>query len=92
MCILYFSNYFLAKHLRDSTTVIALCRDRKGVLFVGLCVQIPCLWHRLVLTTGVGESFNVWSSGMWVCTATGSTASMKAAGGKEMQPDSADLQ
>lgn len=41
---------------------------------------------------GVGESFNVWSSGMWVCTATGSTASMKAAGGKEMQPDSADLQ
>lgn len=38
------------------------------------------------------EWFNVWSSGMWVCTATGSTASMKAAGGEVMPPDSPDLQ
>ncbi|CAN0116402.1 unnamed protein product, partial [Hapterophycus canaliculatus] len=40
----------------------------------------------------VSRWFNVWSSGMWVCTATGSTASMKAAGGQEMAPDSSDLQ
>lgn len=38
------------------------------------------------------EWFNVWSSGMWVCTATGSTAAMKAAGGQPMAPDSSDLQ
>ncbi|CAM9886509.1 unnamed protein product [Pylaiella littoralis] len=38
------------------------------------------------------ERFNVWSSGMWVCTATGSTAAMSAAGGQLMPPDSAGLQ
>ncbi|CAM9406238.1 unnamed protein product, partial [Chrysoparadoxa australica] len=37
-------------------------------------------------------SLNVWSSGLWICTATGSTAAMKAAGGFPMQPDSRDLQ
>ena len=38
------------------------------------------------------HSLNVWSSGMWVCTATGSTAAMKAAGGKAMDIHSTDLQ
>lgn len=32
----------------------------------------------------VHNSLNVWSSGMWVCTATGSTAAMAAAGGQPM--------
>mmetsp|Transcript_25674 Transcript_25674/g.70802 ORF Transcript_25674/g.70802 Transcript_25674/m.70802 type:complete len:365 (+) Transcript_25674:1201-2295(+) len=32
----------------------------------------------------VFNSLNVWSSGMWVCTATGSTAAMAAAGGMPM--------
>jgi NAD+ kinase len=40
----------------------------------------------------VVNSINVWSSGMWVCTATGSTAAMKAAGGKPMELESSDLQ
>ncbi len=37
-------------------------------------------------------SFNCWSSGMWVSTATGSTAVMKAAGGVVMDTQSTDLQ
>jgi NAD+ kinase len=37
-------------------------------------------------------SFNAWSSGIWICTATGSTAAMKAAGGDLMDPRSSDLQ
>mmetsp|Transcript_19072 Transcript_19072/g.44423 ORF Transcript_19072/g.44423 Transcript_19072/m.44423 type:complete len:379 (+) Transcript_19072:12-1148(+) len=40
----------------------------------------------------VKNSLNVWSSGMWICTATGSTAAMAAAGGKPMDFDSSDLQ
>lgn len=32
----------------------------------------------------VNNSLNVWSSGMWVCTATGATAAMAAAGGMPM--------
>lgn len=40
----------------------------------------------------VKNSINVWSSGMWVCTATGSTAAMAAAGGKVMDLHSSDLQ
>jgi len=32
----------------------------------------------------VYNSLNVWSSGMWVCTPTGSTAAMAAAGGQPM--------
>jgi NAD+ kinase len=41
----------------------------------------------------VTDSINVWSSGMWVCTATGSTAAMKAAGGQPMPHlGSSDLQ
>jgi NAD+ kinase len=40
----------------------------------------------------VVNSLNVWSSGMWMCTATGSTAAMAAAGGRHMPFDSDDLQ
>jgi NAD+ kinase len=40
----------------------------------------------------VERSLNVWSSGMWVCTSTGSTAVMAAAGGKPMDVNSTDLQ
>ena len=40
----------------------------------------------------VQNSLNVWSSGMWVCTATGSSAAMNAAGGKPMVTSSTDLQ
>jgi NAD+ kinase len=38
------------------------------------------------------HSLNVWSSGMWVCTSTGATAAMKAAGGRPMDIESEDLQ
>jgi len=43
---------------------------------------------------GVEElfSFNCWSSGMWVSTATGSSAAMHAAGGYQMDPHSRNLQ
>jgi NAD+ kinase len=37
-------------------------------------------------------SFNVWSSGMWISTATGSTAAMTAAGGQKMDKGNVDLQ
>lgn len=37
-------------------------------------------------------SINVWSSGLWVCTSTGSTAAMHAAGGVVMNRKSEDLQ
>lgn len=37
-------------------------------------------------------SFNVWSSGIWVSTATGSTAAMLAAGGQKMPIHSRQLQ
>lgn len=40
----------------------------------------------------VEQSLNVWSSGMWVCTSTGSTAVMAAAGGKPMDVNSTELQ
>lgn len=40
----------------------------------------------------VYDSLNVWSSGMWVSTATGSTAAIASAGGKPMDPHSYDLQ
>ena len=40
----------------------------------------------------VKKSLNVWSSGMWICTSTGSTAAMHAAGGKDMDLNSTDLQ
>ncbi|GKY99943.1 hypothetical protein MPSEU_000947900 [Mayamaea pseudoterrestris] len=43
-------------------------------------------------TFNVVDSLNVWSSGMWICTATGSTAAMAAAGGKPMDLESDDLQ
>ena len=37
-------------------------------------------------------SFNVWSSGIWISTATGSTAAMHAAGGHVMDVRSTNLQ
>lgn len=37
-------------------------------------------------------SFNTWCSGMWICTATGSTAAMRNAGGREMNLRSRSLQ
>jgi NAD+ kinase len=40
----------------------------------------------------VTHSLNVWSSGMWVCTSTGASAAMAAAGGKPMDINSSDLQ
>lgn len=40
----------------------------------------------------VSHSLNVWSSGMWVCTSTGSTAAMAGAGGQPMDIDSSELQ
>ena len=41
----------------------------------------------------VTDSINVWSSGLWVSTSTGSTAAMQAAGGKPMDDlCSTDLQ
>jgi len=38
------------------------------------------------------QSINVWSSGMWISTPTGSTAAMHAAGGQPMDLESEDLQ
>jgi len=40
----------------------------------------------------IQNSLNVWSSGMWVSTATGSSAAMAAAGGKVMDKESTGLQ
>ncbi|KAL3783476.1 hypothetical protein HJC23_000314, partial [Cyclotella cryptica] len=40
----------------------------------------------------ITNSLNVWSSGMWISTATGSSAAMRAAGGKPMDEYSSDLQ
>lgn len=34
----------------------------------------------------------VWSSGMWICTGTGSSAAMAAAGGQPMDAEAAELQ
>jgi len=38
------------------------------------------------------NSLNVWSSGLWISSAIGSTAAMAAAGGKVQDPDSTELQ
>lgn len=40
----------------------------------------------------VSHSLNVWSSGMWVSTSTGSSAAMAAAGGQAMKLESSDIQ
>jgi NAD+ kinase len=50
---------------------------------------------RLGFITDAGEeafNFNVWSSGLWISTATGSSAAMSAAGGTIMDPLSSELQ
>lgn len=40
----------------------------------------------------IQNSLNVWSSGMWVCTGTGASAAMAAAGGMPMDVHASDLQ
>ena len=40
----------------------------------------------------VERKLNIWSSGMWVCTSTGASAAMAAAGGQPMDLLSTDLQ
>ena len=40
----------------------------------------------------VRDSLNVWSSGLWLSTATGATAAMAAAGGQPMDLHSKDIQ
>ncbi len=40
----------------------------------------------------IRDSLNVWSSGMWISTATGASAAMAAAGGMPMNHDSKNLQ
>eukprot|EP00557_Chaetoceros_sp_GSL56_P003902 CAMPEP_0176500490 /NCGR_PEP_ID=MMETSP0200_2-20121128/13583_1 /TAXON_ID=947934 /ORGANISM="Chaetoceros sp., Strain GSL56" /LENGTH=387 /DNA_ID=CAMNT_0017899169 /DNA_START=290 /DNA_END=1453 /DNA_ORIENTATION=- len=40
----------------------------------------------------IRDSLNVWSSGLWISTATGATAAMAAAGGKPMDLSSSDIQ
>ena len=40
----------------------------------------------------IKNSLNVWSSGIWLSTATGCSAAMKAAGGMPMETQSTDLQ
>ena len=40
----------------------------------------------------VAHSLNVWSSGMWISTSTGSSAAMAAAGGQAMALESHQLQ
>ncbi len=37
-------------------------------------------------------SLNIWSSGLWVSTATGSTGALKSAGGQVMAFDSREMQ
>lgn len=58
----------------------------------------PTLNHYGTVTRFGGQSYdvqksiNVWSSGMWVSTSTGSTAAIKNSGGQVMERDSSDLQ
>jgi len=40
----------------------------------------------------IRDSLNVWSSGLWMSTATGATAAMAAAGGQRMDLSSKDIQ
>eukprot|EP00536_Pseudo-nitzschia_multiseries_P001651 jgi/Psemu1/181622/e_gw1.21.140.1 len=44
------------------------------------------------LDSEIDHGLNVWSSGMWISTSTGSTAAMAAAGGQPMELGSSDLQ
>ena len=36
----------------------------------------------------VKKSFNAWSSGIWICSATGASAAMAAAGGSKVRRSS----
>jgi NAD kinase len=63
------------------------------ILFFGFSVMIHSLGSVIYLVSfKICKSVNVWSSGMWVCTSTGSTAAMAAAGGKVMDLNSNALQ
>jgi NAD+ kinase len=63
-------------------------RVLNDVLFSHLC---PASTTRYELQVGA-EVEEQLSSGVWVCTAAGSTAAVRAAGGKEMRPGSRRLQ
>ncbi len=63
------------------------------IFFFGFSVMIHSLGSVIYLVSfKICKSVNVWSSGMWVCTSTGSTAAMAAAGGKVMDLNSNALQ
>ena len=63
-------------------------RVLNDVLFSHLC---PASTTRYELQVGDAKEEQL-SSGVWVCTAAGSTAAVRAAGGKEMRPGSRRLQ
>jgi len=63
----------------DSTGMPSVPKDGAKTRFAGVSYDVE-------------HSLNVWSSGMWVSTSTGSTAAMSAAGGQPMDFDSSDLQ
>jgi NAD+ kinase len=82
--------------LQPSKPVVSVTSDSSGGNVVAT-QPIPCDTYGTVTRFGgkaydVSRSINVWSSGMWVCTATGATAAMAAAGGKPMDGDSTDIQ
>ena len=76
----------------------AVSRFRLGWLKELSADENPKPLHYGTITRFAGIAYdvqhilNVWSSGMWVCTATGSTAAMAGAGGMRMDEDSGDLQ
>ncbi len=64
---------------------------RRALNDVLFCHDCPASTTRYVLTYD-GESEDQISSGVWVATAAGSTAAIRAAGGKAMRPRSRRLQ
>lgn len=73
--------------------------ERKGQAISSLeeraslqCNQYGTISRFSGVAYGVRNSLNVWSSGIWLSTSTGSTAAMKAGGGKPMDMLSTDLQ
>lgn len=57
-----------------------------------LCTGSVARSHKPVIKHDEMFSFNVWSSGIWIATATGSTAAIYAAGGHVMNLRSQSLQ
>jgi len=73
----------------------AVSRFRMGFLHECKEDEIPrfgALTRFAGIPYDIQHSLNVWSSGMWVCTSTGSSAAMAAAGGQPMVLNSTDLQ